>query len=120
MLKTSVKNSRYRSPFSEPCKTGSHEFKNMEISNLKVLTMAFTDDDYSTETESNVSFGAVNFDSTVREAEACQVLGCTRAQKKQRTEVKPRAVLPSNLHAIVMMDKHITKCLYGLDYDYNA
>jgi hypothetical protein len=29
-------------------------------------------------------------------------------------------VLLANLHSIVIMDKHITKCLLGQDYDYNA
>jgi hypothetical protein len=41
-------------------------------------------------------------------------------RKKQKTETKKRALLPTKLHTIVMMDKHITKCLLGQDYDYNA
>jgi hypothetical protein len=79
--------------------------------------------DSSTETESNASFGAVNFNSIVAEAEAREVLvlgTVQKARKKQKTETKPRAVLPSNLHSIVIVDKHITKCLYGQDYEYNT
>jgi hypothetical protein len=30
------------------------------------------------------------------------------------------AVFPKDLRAIILMDKHITKCLYGQDYDYNT
>jgi hypothetical protein len=33
---------------------------------------------------------------------------------------KKHAVLPSNLHSIVIMNKHITQCLLGQDSDYNA
>jgi hypothetical protein len=40
-------------------------------------------------------------------------------RKKQKTETKPRAMLPSNLHAIVLMDKHISKVLHGHDSDKN-
>jgi hypothetical protein len=43
-----------------------------------------------------------------------------KVRKKQKMETKPRAVMPSNLHSIVIMDKHITKCLYGQDYEYNT
>jgi hypothetical protein len=71
----SVRNSRYRSPFSEPCKHRGHEFKNVLHLNLNDLTMACTDDDYSTETESELSFGTVDFAQTVHEAEAHQVTG---------------------------------------------
>jgi hypothetical protein len=85
--------------------------------------MTDSDGNCSTETESNAFFTAVNFDSIVNEAEGRQVLGqATAWKKKQRTEVSPRAVLPTSLHTTIamMMDKHITKCLYGQDYDYNA
>jgi hypothetical protein len=43
-----------------------------------------------------------------------------KARKKQKLEHKPRAVLPSNLQSIVIMDKHITKALDGQDYEYNT
>jgi hypothetical protein len=33
---------------------------------------------------------------------------------------KPRALLPNDFRAISLMDKHITKSLYGLDYEYNT
>jgi hypothetical protein len=62
--------------------------------------METRDDDYSTETESELSFGAVDFDQIVQEAEARRV--------------------SSRLHTIVLMDKHITKCLYGQDYEYDT
>jgi hypothetical protein len=80
------------------------------------------DDDYSTETESELSFGAVDFDQILQEAEARRVSpreSIRKAMKKQKPEHKLRAVLPSNLHSIVIMDKHITKALYGQDYEYN-
>jgi hypothetical protein len=81
-------------------------------------------DSYSgSETESNASFTALDFDSIVQEAEARQVSGqesVRNVRKKQKTETKPRAVLPSNLHSIVIMDKHITKALYGQGYEYNT
>jgi hypothetical protein len=35
-------------------------------------------------------------------------------------ETKPRAVFPQDLRVISLMDKHITKCLYGQDYEYNT
>jgi hypothetical protein len=82
--------------------------------------METRDDDYSTETQSELSFGAVNFDSIVQEAEARRVSpreSVRKARKKQKPEHKPRAVLPSNLHSIVIMDKHITQALYGQDYE---
>jgi hypothetical protein len=83
-----------------------------------------SEDSYSgSETESELSFGAVDFDQIVQEAEAWQVSPCKSARnvcKKQKTETKPRAVLPSNLHFIVIMDKQITKALYGQDYKYNT
>jgi hypothetical protein len=85
--------------------------------------MASTDDDYSTETESDRSFSAIDFDQIVQEAEARRVSpleSVQKARKKQKPEHKPRAVLPSNLHTIMLMDKHITKCLYGQDYKYNT
>jgi hypothetical protein len=77
----------------------------------------------STLTESNASFSAVNFDSIVDEAEARRILprkSVRKAKKKQKPEHKPRAMLPSNLHSIIIMDKHITKALYGQDYEYNT
>jgi very-short-patch-repair endonuclease len=40
-------------------------------------------------------------------------------KKKQRLETKPRAILPSNLRAIILMDKHISKVLHRHDYDRN-
>jgi hypothetical protein len=83
-----------------------------------------SEDSYSgSETESNASFTALDFDSIVQEAEARQVSGRESVRnvcKKQKTETKPRAVLPSNLHSIVIMDKHITKALFGQDYEYNT
>jgi hypothetical protein len=83
-----------------------------------------SEDSYSgSETESELSFSAVDLDQTVQEAEARRVSHCELVQKvrkKQKPEHKPRAVLPSNLHTIVLMDKHITKCLYGQDYEYNT
>jgi hypothetical protein len=85
--------------------------------------MASTDDDYSTETESDRSFSAIDFDQIVQEAEARRVLpreSVRKVRKKQKPEHKPRAMLPSNLHSIVIMDKHITKALYGQDYEYNT
>jgi hypothetical protein len=86
--------------------------------------MASTDDDYSTErTESELSFGAVDFDQIVRDAEARQISpreSVLKARKKQKPEHKPRAMLPSNLHTTMLMDKHITKFLYGQDYKYNT
>jgi hypothetical protein len=61
------------------------------------------DDDYSTETQSELSFGAVNFDSIVQEARRVSGRESVRkARKKQKPEHKPRAVLPSNLHSIVI------------------
>jgi DUF438 domain-containing protein len=81
------------------------------------------DDDYITETESELSFGAVDFDQIVQKAEARQVSpreSIRKARKNQKPEHKPRAVLPFNLHSIVIMDKHITKALYGQDYEYNT
>jgi hypothetical protein len=80
-------------------------------------------DDYSTETESNESFSAIDFDQIVQEAVARRVSpheSIRNGRKKQKTETKPRAVLPSNLHSIVIMDKHITKALNGQDYEYNT
>jgi hypothetical protein len=72
-------------------------------------------DSYSgSETESELSLGAVDFDSIVQEAEARRVLGRESVRnvcKKQKTETKPRAVLPSNLHSIVIMDKYISKAM---------
>jgi hypothetical protein len=42
-------------------------------------------------------------------------------RKKQKTETKPQTLLlPNDLRAISLMDKHITKSLYGLDYEYNT
>jgi hypothetical protein len=72
------------------------------------------DDDCSTETESELSFGAIDFDQIVQEAEARRVSpheSIRNGLKNQKTETKPHAVLPSNLHSIVIMDKHITKAL---------
>jgi hypothetical protein len=43
-----------------------------------------------------------------------------KARKKQKPKHKPRAVLPSNLHTIMLIDKHITMCLYGQDYKYST
>jgi hypothetical protein len=82
-------------------------------------------DSYSgSETESELSFGAVDFDQIVQEAEARRVSGqeelVRNGRKKQKTESKPRALLPTDLRAISLMDKHITKSLYGLDYEYNT
>jgi hypothetical protein len=83
-----------------------------------------SEDSYSgSETESELSFGAVDFDQIVQEAEARRVLpreSVRNGQKKQKTVTKKRAMLPSNLHSIVIMDKHITQCLLVQDYDYNA
>jgi hypothetical protein len=80
-------------------------------------------DSYSgSETEFNPSFSALDFDSIVQEAEARRVSGQESVRnvcKKQKTETKPRAVLPSNLHSIVIMNKHISKVLHGHDYDKN-
>jgi hypothetical protein len=90
------------------------------ISNLKVLTMASEDDNYTTETESNVSFAALDFDSIVDKAEARRVLPWKLVRKKRKVETKPRAVMPSNLHSIVIMDKRISQALRGQYYDYNA
>jgi hypothetical protein len=43
-----------------------------------------------------------------------------KARKKLRQpEVKPHALLPHDLRAILLMEKHITKCLYGQDSEYN-
>jgi hypothetical protein len=75
----------------------------------------------STETESIASFGAVNFDQIVDEVAAREEVSAQgTARKKQKPEHKLRAVLPSNLHTIMWMDKHITKCLYGQDYKYSG
>jgi hypothetical protein len=61
-----------------------------------------------------------NFDSIVDEAEDQRVLALGTARKKQRlARDKPRALLPCNLHAIMLMDKHIPKVLHGHDYDRN-
>jgi hypothetical protein len=83
-----------------------------------------SEDSYSgSETESNGSIASLDFDSIVQEAEARQVSGresVRNGRKKQKTETKKHAVLPSNLHSVVIMDKHITQCLLGQDYDYNA
>jgi hypothetical protein len=84
-----------------------------------------SEDSYSgSETESELSFGAVDFDQIVEEAAARQISPhelVQKARKKQKPEHKPRAVLISNLHSsIVIMDKHITKALYGQDYKYNT
>jgi hypothetical protein len=99
----------------------SHEFKNVEISNLKLLTMANDSSYSSTETESNTSFTAVDFDSIVDEAEGRRVSPREEtARKKRKVETKPRAVFPQDLRAIISMDKCITKCLYGQDYDYDT
>jgi hypothetical protein len=81
------------------------------------------DDYYSTETESNGSIASLDFDSIVQEAEARRVLlreSVWNVRKKQKTESKPRALLPTDLRAILLMDKHITKHLYGQDYEYNT
>jgi hypothetical protein len=115
---------RYRSWISL-CQISVQDKKQSRVpkacfSNLKNLTM-MSDSSYCfTVTESIASFGAVNFDQIVDEAAAREVLAGGTDRKKQRTETKPRAVLPSNLHSIVIMDKHITKCLYGQDYKYNT
>jgi hypothetical protein len=85
--------------------------------------MASEDSYCSSETESELSLSAVDFDQIVEEAGARQILPhelVQKARKKQKPEHKPRAVLPSNLHSIVIMDKHITKALYGQDYEYNT
>jgi hypothetical protein len=86
--------------------------------------MASKDSYSGSETESDRSFSAIDFGQIVQEAEAREVSGretIQKARKKQKTEVKKRALLPTKkLHTIVMMDKHITKCLLGQDYDYNA
>jgi hypothetical protein len=60
--------------------------------------------------------------SIVDEADARrEVLGQSKARKKQRLESRTGSVMLANLHsAVVIMDKHITKCLLGQDYDYNA
>jgi hypothetical protein len=115
-----MKNSRYRSLFSDRPGLAVTSSKTCWISNLKTLTMMSDSSYYSSETESDRSFGAVNFDSIVDEAEAWRVSGRATARKKQRLESKPHAVMPSNLHSVVIMDKHIPKCLLGQDYDYNA
>jgi hypothetical protein len=88
--------------------------------NLKRLTMAPTDNDYSTETESDRSFSAIDFDQIVQEAEARQISPRELLQKKRKVETKPRAMIPQDLRAIALMDKHITKHLYGQDYEYNT
>jgi hypothetical protein len=80
------------------------------------------DDDYSTETESNGSIASLDFDQIVQEAEAQRVSpreSIRKARKKQKPELKPCAVLPSRLHTIMLMDKHITEALYGQDYEHN-
>jgi hypothetical protein len=41
------------------------------------------------------------------------------SKKKQRLETKPKAILPNNLRAIILMDKHISKVLHRHDYDRN-
>jgi hypothetical protein len=85
--------------------------------------METRDDDYSTETESNGSLASLDFDQIVQEAEARRVSpreSIRKARKKQKPELKPCAVLPSRLHTIVLMDKHITKALYGQDSEYNT
>jgi hypothetical protein len=77
----------------------------------------------TTETDPDRSFSAVDFDSIVQEAEARRVSPretIRNGRKKQKTKTKPRALLSSNLHSIVIMDKHITKALYGQDYEYNT
>jgi hypothetical protein len=83
-----------------------------------------SEDSYSgSETESDQSFSALDFDSIVREAEAWRVSPCELVRnvcKKQKTESKPWALLPTDLRAILLMDKHITKHLYGQDYEYNT
>jgi hypothetical protein len=104
----------------EESRTCSHEFKNVEIFETQTLTMASDDSYSSTETESNITFGAVDFDAIVAEAEARQISPRELVRKKQKMETKPRAVFPTKLHTIGMMDKHIFKALHGQDYDYNA
>jgi hypothetical protein len=69
----------------------------MEISNLKLLTMASKDDDYTTETESNASFSALDFDSIVQEAEARRVSlreTVRNGRKKQRQRASPGPFYP--------------------------
>jgi hypothetical protein len=87
------------------------------FSKLKLFTMASEDEDYSTETESTGSIGSLEYDNidTGAPAHAFSLRGSVR--KKQRVETKPRAVLPCDLRAIVLMDKHISKVLHGHDYD---
>jgi hypothetical protein len=87
---------------------------------LKVLTM-MSDDSYSdSETESERSFSALDFDSTVQEAEARRVLPRELVRKKAKSTPKVMAVYSKDLRALILMDKYITKCLYGQDYDYNT
>jgi hypothetical protein len=69
-------------------------------------------DSYSnSETESERSFSALDFDSIVHEAEAWRVLPGESVQKKAKSTPKVMAVYSKDLHAIVLMDKYITKCL---------
>jgi hypothetical protein len=61
----------------------------------------------------------VNFDHIIEEAEARRPVNRTgtAGKTKDRDQAKSRVSL--QLHAIVLMDKHITKCLHGHDYDRN-
>jgi hypothetical protein len=83
-----------------------------------------SEDSYSgSETESDWSFFVLDFDSIVRKTEARRVSPCElvrNVHKKQKTQSKPRALLPTDLRVILLMDNHITKSLYGLDYEYNT
>jgi hypothetical protein len=107
-------------PFFRTVHDSQSQVKNVEICNLKLLTMASDDSYSSSETESELSFGAVNFDQIVQEADARRVSGRAAARKKRKTEMKRRAVLPQDLMAIALMDRHITRSLYRLDYEYNT
>jgi very-short-patch-repair endonuclease len=77
------------------------------------------DDDYSTETESNSSIASLDFNTIDTGGGVHEFVQCKMRRKKERLETKPRAVLPCNLRAIVLMDKHISHCLHGHDYDKN-
>jgi hypothetical protein len=99
-------------------KTSQSQVQKRVGSKLILLTMESEYSFSGSETESDQSFSSNS--TWGRGSVSIATWIGLEGPEKAKPEHKPRAVLPTNLHSIVIMDNHITKALYGQDYKYNT
>ena len=98
--------------------TDHSRVKNLPAAIFGHLTMEAEDDDYSTgddslDDESVRSITSNNEEGAQRRARK------TRVQKSQNLTHTAKAVIPTTLRSVVMMENHVSKQLKGLDIDRN-